>query len=248
MSDITQIGGDNPFDWKDVTSADLFKGKRVVIFSLPGAFTPTCSTTHLPGYESNYEAIKACGVDEIYCLSVNDAFVMRLVHACVLAFVCGHVCARSRFLAAFCEAEACGAELGKMPREGATQKELLAILPRKSLKYVQTRYGLFVHLQIRPNPASLDVMKDISFRIQRGQKRRSKLEGIWDISGGKESNGLICRAPLRGILRASAPQDSAPQKATQKRPRRRVIDCVCSYMNRISLTACMRAASAADLL
>jgi len=72
-----KIGGDNPFDWKDVTSADLFKGKRVVIFSLPGAFTPTCSSTHLPGYESNYDAIKACGVDEIYCLSVNDAFVMR---------------------------------------------------------------------------------------------------------------------------------------------------------------------------
>jgi len=87
MSDITQIGGDNPFDWKDVTSADLFKGKRVVIFSLPGAFTPTCSTTHLPGYESNYEAIKACGVDEIYCLSVNDAFVMRLVQECIESII-----------------------------------------------------------------------------------------------------------------------------------------------------------------
>jgi thioredoxin-dependent peroxiredoxin len=72
-----KIGGDNPFDWKDVTTDDLFKGKRAVIFCLPGAFTPTCSTTHLPGYEANYEAIKACGVDEIYCLSVNDAFVMR---------------------------------------------------------------------------------------------------------------------------------------------------------------------------
>ena len=53
------------------------KGKRVVVFALPGAFTPTCSSTHLPGYEKHYEAIKACGVDEIYCLSVNDAFVMR---------------------------------------------------------------------------------------------------------------------------------------------------------------------------
>ena len=71
------IGGDNPFTWKDVTTKDLFKGKRVVVFSLPGAFTPTCSSTHLPGYESKYEEIKACGVDEIYCLSVNDAFVMR---------------------------------------------------------------------------------------------------------------------------------------------------------------------------
>jgi len=72
-----KIGGDNPFTWKDVTTTDIFKGKRVVVFSLPGAFTPTCSSTHLPGYESKYEEIKACGVDEIYCLSVNDAFVMR---------------------------------------------------------------------------------------------------------------------------------------------------------------------------
>lgn len=55
----------------------MFKGKRVVLFSLPGAFTPTCSSTHLPGYEEAYDAIKACGVDEVYCLSVNDAFVMR---------------------------------------------------------------------------------------------------------------------------------------------------------------------------
>jgi peroxiredoxin len=68
---------ENPFDWKDVTSEDIFKGKRVVVFSLPGAFTPTCSTTHLPGYEAVYEDIKAAGVDEVYCLSVNDTFVMR---------------------------------------------------------------------------------------------------------------------------------------------------------------------------
>merc|ERR1711862_1047436 len=52
-------------------------GKRIVLFSLPGAFTPTCSSTHLPGYEKNYDEIKGLGVDEIYCLSVNDAFVMR---------------------------------------------------------------------------------------------------------------------------------------------------------------------------
>ena len=72
-----KIGGPNPFTWKDVSSADLFKGKRAVVFSLPGAFTPTCSSTHLPGYEKAYEEIKSHGVDEIYCLSVNDAFVMR---------------------------------------------------------------------------------------------------------------------------------------------------------------------------
>jgi len=68
---------ENPFDWKDVTSEDLFKGKRVVVFSLPGAFTPTCSSTHVPGYDNAYEEIKKLGIDEIYCLSVNDAFVMR---------------------------------------------------------------------------------------------------------------------------------------------------------------------------
>eukprot|EP00808_Paulinella_micropora_P013207 g3008.t1 len=68
---------ENPFVWKNVTSEDLFKGKRAVIFALPGAFTPTCSTTHLPGYEKLYDQIKAKGIDEVYCLSVNDAFVMR---------------------------------------------------------------------------------------------------------------------------------------------------------------------------
>ena len=75
----TRIESDeeNPFDWKDITSEDIFKGKRVVVFALPGAVTPTCSSTHVPGYEAAYEDIKAQGVDEVYCLSVNDAFVMR---------------------------------------------------------------------------------------------------------------------------------------------------------------------------
>lgn len=70
------IGGENPFRWQDVTTDDIFKDKRVVVFALPGAFTPTCSSTHLPGYETHYEEIKSLGVDEVYCLSVNDAFVM----------------------------------------------------------------------------------------------------------------------------------------------------------------------------
>jgi peroxiredoxin len=70
------IGGDNPFKWQDVSSKDIFAGKKVVVFSLPGAFTPTCSTSHLPRYEELYNEFKALGVDEIYCLSVNDAFVM----------------------------------------------------------------------------------------------------------------------------------------------------------------------------
>jgi len=75
----TRIDADdqNPFDWKDITSESYFKGKKSVIFCLPGAFTPTCSTTHLPGYEAAYEEMKSLGVDEVYCLSVNDAFVMR---------------------------------------------------------------------------------------------------------------------------------------------------------------------------
>lgn len=68
---------ENPFDWKDMTTDDYFKGKKCILFALPGAFTPTCSSTHLPGYEKNYEIFKAMGIDEVYCLSVNDAFVMR---------------------------------------------------------------------------------------------------------------------------------------------------------------------------
>jgi peroxiredoxin len=59
------------------TTFDIFKGKRSVIFALPGAFTPTCSEQQLPGFEAAYDEIKALGVDEVYCLSVNDAFVMN---------------------------------------------------------------------------------------------------------------------------------------------------------------------------
>ena len=71
------LGGPNPFEWKDLTSDDVFKGKRVVLFALPGAFTPTCSTSHLPRYEELYDDFAALGVDEVVCLSVNDAFVMH---------------------------------------------------------------------------------------------------------------------------------------------------------------------------
>jgi len=64
-------------DWVDVTTDDLFAGKTVIVFSLPGAFTPTCSSTHLPGYNELAGVFKANGVDDIVCLSVNDAFVMN---------------------------------------------------------------------------------------------------------------------------------------------------------------------------
>ncbi len=69
----TFIGG----TWKDVDTEAIFKDKKIVVFALPGAFTPTCSSQQIPGYESKYDEIKALGVDEVYCLSVNDAFVMN---------------------------------------------------------------------------------------------------------------------------------------------------------------------------
>ncbi|MEN9503011.1 MAG: hypothetical protein RI964_2296 [Pseudomonadota bacterium] len=63
--------------WVDVTTDELFKGKTVVVFSLPGAFTPTCSSTHVPRYNQLAAALKAQGVDDIICMSVNDSFVMN---------------------------------------------------------------------------------------------------------------------------------------------------------------------------
>ena len=63
--------------WCDVTTREMFEGRTVVVFALPGAFTPTCSSTHLPRYEALYGAFKAQGVDEVMCISVNDAFVME---------------------------------------------------------------------------------------------------------------------------------------------------------------------------
>lgn len=71
------IEGSNPYRWQDMTTSDYFAGKRVVIFSLPGAFTPTCSTMQLPGFENNYQEFKDLGIDEVYCISVNDSFVMN---------------------------------------------------------------------------------------------------------------------------------------------------------------------------
>jgi peroxiredoxin len=67
------IGG----TWNPVDTQVIFDNKKIVVFSLPGAFTPTCSSQQLPGYEEKYDELKSLGVDEVYCLSVNDAFVMN---------------------------------------------------------------------------------------------------------------------------------------------------------------------------
>jgi peroxiredoxin len=71
------LEGQNPYDWKTLTSADIFTGKQVVLFALPGAFTPACSETHLPGYENRHSELVAQGIDSVACLAVNDAFVMH---------------------------------------------------------------------------------------------------------------------------------------------------------------------------
>lgn len=62
---------------KDITTDELFKGKRVVLFSVPGAFTPTCDAKHLPGFVQHADAIRAKGIDTIACMAVNDVFVMN---------------------------------------------------------------------------------------------------------------------------------------------------------------------------
>jgi len=71
---FTRFGASGP---EPLSTDDLFRGKRVVLFSVPGAFTPTCNAKHLPGFLSNADAIKKKGVDTIACMAVNDVFVMK---------------------------------------------------------------------------------------------------------------------------------------------------------------------------
>lgn len=70
---LTEMTGDGPTGHQ---VADAVKGKKIAVFGLPGAFTPTCSAKHVPSYVQNIDALKAKGVDEVWCVSVNDAFVM----------------------------------------------------------------------------------------------------------------------------------------------------------------------------
>lgn len=70
---LMTVGPDGP---REISTDEIFKGKKVVLFAVPGAFTPTCSAKHLPGFVHNAAAIKAKGVDTIVCLAVNDAFVL----------------------------------------------------------------------------------------------------------------------------------------------------------------------------
>jgi peroxiredoxin len=70
------LEGPNPFRWQDVRTGALFASQRAAVFSLPGAFTPTCTTSQCPAFELAYDDLCNAGVDEVYCMSVNDAFVM----------------------------------------------------------------------------------------------------------------------------------------------------------------------------
>jgi glutaredoxin/glutathione-dependent peroxiredoxin len=76
LMETTEFGDACPLSPKPVSTAAAAKGKRIVLFGLPGAYTPTCSAKHVPGYVANLDALKARGVDEIWCVSVNDAYVM----------------------------------------------------------------------------------------------------------------------------------------------------------------------------
>lgn len=73
----TNVCEDGAFRWQERTTNEIFSKKKVVLFALPGAFTPTCSSTHLPGYDEHFSDFQELGVDDVICLAVNDAFVMN---------------------------------------------------------------------------------------------------------------------------------------------------------------------------
>ena len=76
LTESTEFGEACPLSPKPVNTVEAARGKRIVVFGLPGAYTPTCSAKHVPGYLANLDALKARGVDEIWCVSVNDGYVM----------------------------------------------------------------------------------------------------------------------------------------------------------------------------
>jgi peroxiredoxin len=76
VTETTEFGEACPVAPQKLSVAELAKGKRIVVFGLPGAFTPTCSSKHVPGYLQSLDALKAKGVDEVWCIAVNDGFVM----------------------------------------------------------------------------------------------------------------------------------------------------------------------------
>jgi glutaredoxin/glutathione-dependent peroxiredoxin len=76
LTETTEFGEACPIRPQSFSAAELAKGKRVAVFGLPGAYTPTCSARHLPGYVEQIDALRKLGVDEVWCISVNDAFVM----------------------------------------------------------------------------------------------------------------------------------------------------------------------------
>ena len=73
----SQSQAENPFDWKVRKTSEIFSDKTAIVVGIPGAFTPTCSSNHIPRYEALYSSFTDEGIDEIFCTSVNDAFVMR---------------------------------------------------------------------------------------------------------------------------------------------------------------------------
>ena len=74
---LRELNNKNEFEWCEIETKDLFSNKKIIIFSLPGAFTPTCSTFQMPGFEKLFQEFTNLGVNSIYCISVNDAFVMN---------------------------------------------------------------------------------------------------------------------------------------------------------------------------